>query len=133
MVGKMDRRLGPWAYYWPSWFGTYDSIYTGTSNSPGITETSTYYGGVPTSVDEGLLPLPKQWIGKILIRRGQKPAEEISSGGITNTQAMKYVFEDQIRDPYIILSPTEIASDYITGRLTIYVNSDNVIENVRYG
>ena len=126
----LDRRLGPWAYEWPVWFGSFEGVSLG-SNGP--IDTTTYFGGVPTSADEGLPPLPRQWIGKTLIRTGQKPPEVISTGTITPTQANKYVFEDQIKMPYIILGPKEITSDYITGRLTIYTTDNSTIQNVRYG
>jgi len=134
---KMDRRLGPWAYYWPAYYSTYSNVYTGAVDlSSSDSDENTYFGGVPTSADEGLPALPRQWIGKTLIRSGQKPAEIISSGKITPTQANKYVFEDKIAQmgrPYIVLNPNEVTSDYITGRLTIYVDNNGVIESVRYG
>jgi hypothetical protein len=113
---NLDRRLGPWAYYWPVYY----------SNSYAVPERT-------SDDDEPITPLPKQWIGKILIRSGQKPAEIISSGTMTPTEANKYVFEEKINKPYIIIGPSETTSDYIARRLTIYVTADNVIENVRFG
>lgn len=114
----LDPALGPWAYEWPLYFSTPESPYN---------------GGMSASAEDDLLPLPKEWIGKKLIRTGRKPAEVINTGVITPRQAIGYVFQDSIRGRYVIVGPSEKTNDYITGRLTIYVNSDDIIENVMYG
>jgi hypothetical protein len=128
-LSDMDVSLGPWVYYWPTWFSTYGSSINDASQTDGG-----YFGGSSVTFgEEGLPPLPRQWIGKTLILKGQKPAEIIATGQITPTQANKYVFERSIRRPYIVLGSKQVAGDYIAGRLSIYLTSDGVIENVRYG
>jgi hypothetical protein len=107
--------------YWP-W---------GYSN-PDVYVTPIY---VPASeVDDQLRPLPTHWIGKILIRNGEK----ISTAYVKNPNL--YIFESSIQKPYIILRTTNSAqigddtiSDYVFGRIIIYVNAKNIIENVTYG
>lgn len=116
-ITTLDPRLGPWANYWPIYYGT----------------SGTYLGNFSLTSAETLPALPKKWIGKILILKGQKPSEIISTGKITPTEANKYVFEEKIPDQYVILGPTQTSKDYIASRLTIYVDINNTIENVNYG
>jgi hypothetical protein len=118
-VYARDPSLGPWVYYWPIYFGSY-----GKGN---------YFDGEPIYSEADQMPLPKEWIGKILIRRGQKPSEIINYGKITPEQANKYVFEDKIPDPYVIVGPNQSTGDYIANRLCVYVDSNGVIDNVAYG
>lgn len=80
-----------------------------------------YFGGVPTSAQEFLPPLPN-WVGKVLIAPGYSPP-----------LTRPYVLESQIHQPYIVIRPNQVAPDYQTGRLSIFVDPQNVIENVRYG
>lgn len=118
-------RLGPWSYYWPSVFSYPGVLY------PSIKDP--YFGGVE---EESLPPLPKHWIGKTLVRTGQKPLELILDSQNRNSQnwnLKKYVFEDTLKVPYLVLGPEDISNDYVKGRLTIYITKSGVIENVTYG
>jgi hypothetical protein len=113
-MSRLQDKLGPWVYHWPEVFSYPGVLY------PGIKDP--YFGGVE---EESLPPLPKHWIGKMLVRSEQKPLEVL--------MFRKYVFEDSIKVPYLVLGPEDISKNYIKGRLSIYITKTGIIENVRYG
>jgi hypothetical protein len=77
---------------------------------------------------EELPPLPKQWIGRTLIRSGETKRLILPKG-----MPGSYIFEDRIPTPYIIVGPGQKTRTYQPNRLCVYVNADNVIQNVAYG
>jgi hypothetical protein len=112
-IPVLDVRLGPWAYDHPIRYSNYNYVFLPPEESA--------FRPVPNFSDtENIVPIPKEWIGKKLIRRG-KPANQYQ------------VSEEKITAPYIIVGPNEVTGDYISGRLSIYVNYDDIIENIRYG
>ena len=69
---------------------------------------------------------PKQWIGKTLVRIGKNPTPQ-------DLKTDNYVMEANIPQPYLVLAPGMLSRDFISNRLTIYINYQSKITDVVYG
>jgi hypothetical protein len=72
-------------------------------------------------------PQPPNWAGKKLIRLGNNPPLSAM------WSSQQYLLESNIPQPYIIVGTGQATGDYIPTRLTIYVNANDIVENVIYG
>lgn len=83
-----------------------------------------YVTDLPPVRNEVEIPIPP-WIGKKLIPRGSvAPLDSIRKGLV--------ILENQISVPYQVLGPQQYSRDFVRNRLTIYVNEQGIIQNLRY-
>ena len=68
---------------------------------------------------------PVHWIGRLLVRKGQKAPPNYPDSAI--------VYENSIPDRYAIVGPMQTTSGYDHNRLLIYVNEAGIIDNIRWG
>ncbi|MFI5803290.1 I78 family peptidase inhibitor [Streptomyces sp. NPDC051561] len=73
-----------------------------------------------------LAPDYAQWVGKTLVRNGEKPP--------TGTPADRLVHERDIPKPYRVITPGSfVTQEYNPDRLNIYLDDAGVITRVNFG
>ena len=71
-------------------------------------------------------PNEPNWVGKKLIRRGQTVSEE-------DQASQNFVLEDNIPTPYAIIGPgAPTPGGYVSNRLLLYIDQNNLINSVVY-